>query len=374
MAKKAKGKHAWVKWAALGLVAALVLAGGAYWFITRGGDEPTLVGAFLTVDEPNQDTTIQTGNTIRGHAAGPGEVRVWVKGVNFAVPALREGSEWSYTYQGGLSGKETMVFALYEAGRWSAEVERDYFFSSDGSEPAQGAGEERASDHMGVFRTIFRPIENVVRHVVAFVNEGVHRAPEIVTGDAGGGDLDGNGVPDVVQGSPIAPTRMMGIPYGWISITVLGIVIVGAVVLIWRGQLFTQYWAKRLELRGKERQVEAALSEKQLQARKELQSKLLVVQGKLKGSMIKEGSKLRQALLQEQAALKAKQLDLESEKVRGILKVKGDQVTGVIGLKKTQLEAQKSVHEAKIRGAVELRRGAQAQAEGGGWFKSFRKE
>lgn len=310
-------KHRRLLAAALAVAVLVVVGAAAAWYFLR----PAPSDARLSLDGPPEGSLVTPGTTIHGQAFGPGQVRVWVEGINFAVPAVREGDTWTYTYQGGLSGQLTLAFALQDEA-WGRTLRVDYEFQG---ESGADAG-ERASDHFPeVLRSIIRPVESALRSVVVLINEGVSRAPQLTGGASH--DLDGNGVPDYAQGSPVAPPQ--GLPYGWIAVTVIVALLCGSVVLLVKADTWTAYFVRRRHLRNAAVASRAHLQAQQAREAQHIKLKALQVQ-----------AVLRQTLIREQAALRAKVLGVQAERARGEAKLAGQRVEGILGLRRAQLEVQ----------------------------------
>lgn len=301
------------------LVAALAIAlvvAVAAWYWLRPSDS----GGRVSVDSPAAESLISPGTTVHGHVEGPGDVRVWVEGINYAVPAVRQGDQWSYTYQGGLSGTLTLAFALQDGRTWSPTVRIEYRFAGDTT--ASDAG-ERASDHFpSLVRSIIRPVENALRSIVVLVNEGVARTPRMA--GSASHDLDGNGVPDYVQGSPLPPTQ--GVPYGWIALVVVAVLVCGSVLLVVKGDTWTAYFLRRRHLRNTERAHRAQVQAQQTRTGQEIKLRALQVQ-----------ADLRQTLIHEQAALRAKALGVQAQQARNLSRLAGQRVAGILDLRRAQL-------------------------------------
>jgi hypothetical protein len=266
---------------------------------------------------------VTPGTPIHGQVDGSGDVRVWVPGINFAVPAVREGNTWTYTYQGGLSGTQTLAFAVQDGRQWSSAAHVQYRFQADGGSTDAG---ERATDHFpGVIRSIIRPVEDALRSVVVLVNDGVHRAPHLMGGASN--DLDGNGVPDSLQGSPVSPSA--GIPYGWIALVLVVSIVSGSILLLVKADTWTAYLLRRRHLRGHEAESRARLQIHETQAAQEIKLKALQAQ-----------AGLRQSLIREQAALRAKALEVQAAQARGMTKLASTRVAGILDLRRAELQAQ----------------------------------
>lgn len=311
-------------------VAGVIVACLVWLFAGQASAQPASGGDVLVL-EPDAGSTLKPGDVIRGEKESPGIVKVWLDGVNHAVPVTMIGDrQWRYDYPGGLSGDKVLAFAVFKDGIAGDVTKVEFHFEGAFEELSLGP---RATDTMPAkARMIFRPIEDVNRDVAAFVSKGVSRVIQ-ASGSFGSGDMDNDGVADGLQGGVGEPGSFLGrVP---VSVAVaLALVVFGipAVAFTVRGREVTEAAAQIAATRASVAQAKVGVA----RASAEAEAKRLALEFDRKVKL--EAQKLRAF-----ERLKAKEL-----------KAHADAQSGALAQNRTLISAKERLHALRLRELAKL--------------------
>jgi hypothetical protein len=302
------------------------------------------VKGVVIVESPEPGSGVAAGHVIQGRSTSPGQVYLWVEGVNFAIPVQMHGDSWSYIYAGGILGHRALVLSVVNEGVWGQPTRVEYLFvAPEGVLPVDsGDGASRVTDSWPTpLRVVFRPVEQVLQAAVAIVTGGAGS----VAG-RGSGDLDGNGIPDRWQGGPVAPNHgFVGrVPYLNVGLVVLGVVAIVGGVYVARSTQLNALIVRRQEIKLREKQLRAQVEQKKLGVVSKLKQRQWGLVGSLKSKQLGVGEKLQLQQLQFASKsdiervrvarhLQGKMIDLQKKRLEKVPALGGSQMAAAGGKK-----------------------------------------
>lgn len=286
----------------VGIVAAWVFMAKP---LSRGLDED---GGEVGVLEPEPGSTIGPGTVLSGDYSGTGEVYVWVEGINYAVPVTSSGGAWSYTYDGGLEGTQTLVLSVARDNQFGPVSKVTYKFSPTvQSESVHYVTEDWPAN------AVFKPVERAARATVNAITEVVGGFTNWVTG-RGSGDLDQNDVPDQWQGSQFPPTSAAGgLPYTNAIMAIAVVLVVLAAAYIVRPEPIAGALTNFQNASRDKALARYKVKAQQAKWEADAQNKKLKVIGELKGKQITAQAQYAKQQLDVKGKLLNRQLELQKE-------------------------------------------------------------